>query len=145
MLPDQSPESEGRYWLQSTRDTQLPTASAFGLILVADPWDRRTGLVAGGVWQRLQLQATALGLASQPLNQLVEMIDRERQLGQPPRFARAADALLDDPAWRPTFAFRLGLADSAAPASPRRPVTEVLGPPARLEFDIAESRRAAAP
>ncbi len=140
LLPPQSAASEGRYWLDATRDTALPTASAFGLITVADPWDRRSALLAGATWQRLHLIATALGLVAQPLNQLPEMVDRERELGRPPRFARAADALLDDVLLRPTFAFRLGHA--AAPARPalRRPVSEVIGFPARLGYDVDRAR-----
>ena len=140
ILPEQTAADEGKYWLAGTRDTALPTAAAFGLIMVQDPYDRRTALEAGGVWQRLQLTATAMGVASQPLNQFVEMIDRERQLGRAPGFARAADALLDDAAWRPTFAFRLGMPAGQAIASPRRPVAEVLGGTARLAFEIEKAR-----
>ncbi|PZN92045.1 MAG: hypothetical protein DCF31_17990 [Alphaproteobacteria bacterium] len=139
MLPDQ-PASEGPYWLASTRETALPTASLFGLILVADPWDRRSALLAGMAWQRLHLTATRAGLAAQPLNQLPEMIDRERQLRRPPRFARAADGLLDDVAWRPTFALRTGNPMAPARASPRRPVSEVIGAPARLDWDVEQAR-----
>jgi hypothetical protein len=139
MLPEQSAESEGRYWLEGTRDTALPTASAFALITVMDPWDRRSAILAGSAWQRLHLTAISLGLAAQPLNQLPEMIDRERELGRPPGFARAADALLTDTQWRPTFALRLGHPFGPALASPRRPVSEVMGPPARLAFDIERS------
>lgn len=140
ILPDQSPASEGRYWLQSTRETALPSASVFGLILAADPHDRRTALLAGMAWQRLHLTAVARGLAAQPLNQLPEMIDRDRQLGRPPAFARAADALLEDPGWRPTFAFRLGQTQNPAPASLRRPVSMVMGAPARLQYDVDNAR-----
>ena len=140
MLPAQSAAEAGRYWLAGTTETALPTASAFGLITVADPWDRRGALLAGMAWQRLHLQATALGLVAQPLNQLPEMIDRERQLGRPPNFARAADGLLDDVAMRPTFAFRLGRAAQVAPASPRRPVSLVIGAPARIGYDIDRAR-----
>ena len=140
MLPDQTPASEGQYWLASTRDTALPTASLFGLVMVADPWDRRSALLAGMAWQRLHLTATRLGLAAQPLNQLPEMIDRDRQLARPAQFARAADGLLDDVGWRPTFALRLGHHDRPAPASPRRPVSAVIGPPARLAWDIEQAR-----
>jgi hypothetical protein len=140
ILPDQSPASEGRFWLQSTRETALPSASVFGLILATDPHDRRTALLAGMAWQRLHLTAVARGIAAQPLNQLPEMIDRQRQLGQAPGFARAADALLDDKAWRPTFAFRLGTTLRPAAASPRRPVSLVIGAPARLQYDIDQSR-----
>jgi nitroreductase len=140
MLPPQSAAESGRYWLAATADTALPTASVFGLITVADPWDRRQGLLAGMAWQRLHLQATALGLVAQPLNQLPEMIDRERQLGRPAQFARAADRLLDDPAQRPAFAFRLGRAAGTAPASQRRPVSLVMGEPARIGYDIDRAR-----
>jgi nitroreductase len=139
MLPPLSPETEGRFWVQATRDTALPTASMFALISVADPWDRRSALLAGMAWQRLHLTAVTLGLAAQPLNQLPEMIDRERQLGRPPGFARNAAALLPEAGWRPTFALRLGHAPDPAPASVRRPVSAVMGAPARLSYDVERS------
>ncbi len=142
LLPDQTPESEGRFWLAATRETHLPTASLFGLILTPQPHDRRAALLVGSAWQRLHLNATAAGLVAQPLNQIPEMIDREAQLGRPARFARAADALLDDPAWRPSFCFRLGRADEPAGASLRRPVSAVLGPPARLAWEVDQWRAA---
>jgi hypothetical protein len=139
MLPEQSAESEGRYWLEGTRDSALPTASAFALITVQDPYDRRSAILAGSAWQRLHLTAISLGLAAQPLNQLPEMIDRDRELGRPPAFARAADAMLEDVAWRPTFALRIGNPFAPARASPRRPVSEVMGAPARLADDVERS------
>jgi hypothetical protein len=140
MLPAQTAAESGRYWLAATRDTAVATASAFGAIAVADPWDRRTALLAGMAWQRLHLQATAIGLVAQPLNQIPEMIDRERQLGRPPQVARAADQWLDDSAMRPTFAFRLGRAADAAAASPRRPVSKVIGAPARIGYEVDRAR-----
>ena len=142
LLPAQSAESEGRYWLAATRDTQLPTASLFGLILTPDPHDRRAALLVGSAWQRLHLNAVAAGLAAQPLNQLPEIIDRQAQLRQPPTFARATDALLDDRNWRPGFAFRIGLADEPALPALRRPVSAVLGPPARLAWEVEQWRSA---
>ncbi len=140
ILPAQSPASEGRYWLAGTREQALPTASLFGLILVGDPHDRRSALLAGMAWQRLHLTVVRLGLAAQPLNQLPEMIDRERQLGRPPGFAADAALLLPDPGWRPTFAFRIGMPRQPAAASPRRPVSEVIGAPARLAYEIERAR-----
>jgi hypothetical protein len=142
LLPAQSAADEGKYWLASTRDTHLATASHFGLILTPTPHDRRAALLVGSAWQRIHLNATAAGLVAQPLNQLPEMIDRDAQLGRPPRFARAADALLDDPAWRPSFAFRLGIADAPAGAALRRPVSAVLGPPARLDWEVEQWKEA---
>lgn len=138
MLPAQSAAEEGKYWLAATRDTQLPSASLFGLILTPTPHDRRAALLVGSAWQRVHLNATAAGLVAQPLNQLPEMIDREAQLGRPPHFARAADALLEDPAWRPSFGFRLGIADAPAGAALRRPVSAVLGRPARLAWEVEQ-------
>ncbi|MBU6166817.1 MAG: hypothetical protein KGQ52_11930 [Alphaproteobacteria bacterium] len=142
LLPAPSAASEGDHWLANTRDQQLPTASLFGLILTPTPHDRRSALLVGSAWQRLHLNATAAGLVAQPLNQLPEIIDREAQLRQPPRFARLADALLDDAAWRPSFAFRLGLADTPAPPALRRPVSAVIGHPARMEWEVEQWRAA---
>lgn len=141
MLPDQTPAAEGDDWLAATRDTQLPTASQFGIIAAADPHDRATAIRAGAVWQRLHLAATARGLVAQPLNQLPEMIDRQRQLGQPGQFAAAVAPLLGDAGLKPTFAFRLGHAETFAPASLRRSVGDVLGPPGRVGFEVDETRR----
>jgi hypothetical protein len=137
MLPPLSAETEGRYWLEATRETHLPTASMFGVITAADPWDRRQGLLAGMAWQRLHLIATSLGLVAQPLNQLPEMIDRARQLGTASPFARDAAALGGAPI---TFGFRLGRAAELAGPALRRPVSDVIGAPARLGFEIDRAR-----
>ncbi|WP_353217808.1 hypothetical protein [Sandarakinorhabdus sp.] len=142
LLPAQSPAMQGRYWLAATKDVHLPTASLFGFIVAADPHDRRSALLVGSAWQRLHLNAVAAGLAAQPLNQLPEIIDREVQMKQAPRFARAVDALLDDPAWRPSFAFRIGIADAPALPALRRPVSAVIGPPARLAWEVEQWRSA---
>ncbi len=142
MLPDQSPAAEGKYWLAATRDVALPTASTYALISAADIHDRRTALLVGAAWQRLHLIATARGLAAQPLNQLPEIIDRARQQGRPSAFARDARALIDDSGRSISFALRLGRADSPAPASLRRPVSDVIGAPARLGYDIERARAA---
>ncbi|KPF61514.1 hypothetical protein IP88_15690 [alpha proteobacterium AAP81b] len=140
MLPEPSAASEGEYWLAGTREKALPTASLFGVIAVADPHDRADAVRAGAVWQRLHLAAVARGLAAQPLNQLPEMIDRDAELRRPPGFAAAAAPLLAGTGLRPTFLFRLGHPLTPAPASPRRPVGDVMGAPARLAFDVEEAR-----
>ncbi len=139
MLPAQSAETEGSYWLEATRETHLPTASIFGLITAADPWDRRQALHAGLAWQRLHLIATSLGAVAQPLNQLPEIIDRIRQIGGSSGFASAAQRLSGGDA-RPTFAFRIGFADTPARPSLRRPVSQVLGEPARLGYEVDRAK-----
>lgn len=140
MLPPMSAAREGQYWLSATRDVHLPTASIFGIITAADPWDRRQALHAGIAWQRLHLIAAARGLAAQPLNQIPEIIDRQRQRGQPGSFAAAMATRPAGSAMRPTFAFRLGHADAPASPSLRRPVSAVIGPPARLGYEIENAR-----
>ena len=74
------------------------------------------------------LQATLLGLGMQPLNQLPEMVDREVQLARPAVTAGILAEFAGDAAWRPTFAFRVGFAERAAPASPRRALEAVMRP-----------------
>lgn len=139
MLPAPSAECEGRAWLEATRAEQLPSASLFGIITAAAPWDQRQGLLAGMAWQRLHLIATSLGLVAQPLNQLPQIIDRARQTGIASSFAREAAALAGE-AGSITFGFRLGLAEAPAAPSLRRPVSDVIGAPARLGFEIDRAR-----
>ncbi len=69
-------------WLSQTRDVQVGTAPALGLIAVSDRYDRAQSIAAGRCWQRLHLDATLNGVALQPINQPIERIDRERQIGR---------------------------------------------------------------
>jgi hypothetical protein len=125
LLPAASAATSHRYWLDATRDVQVPGTPLFGLIAVRDLYDRPQALRAGQRWQRLHLLATSQGLAMQPINQPVEMVDRERELGSPPRAAATLAALTGDPAWLPTFAFRVGFPTRPAGPSPRRPLDAV--------------------
>jgi hypothetical protein len=136
LLPAASAETEGRYWRQATAEVHLPSASLFGMIHAPNPLERRQALLVGSAWQRLHLNATALGLVAQPLNQIPEMIDRDFQLERTPRFERGALGLLPAGSARPSFAFRLGRAEAAAGPSLRRPVSEVVGRPARLGYEV---------
>jgi hypothetical protein len=128
IMPAPSPERSHAYWLKQTRDVQLATAAVFGLLLVRDLCDVPQALAAGRLWQRLHLQATLLGLAMQPLNQLPERVDRERMLGTAADTAKEFAALAATPGWYPTFAFRSGWPEQAAVASPRRDLAAVLLP-----------------
>jgi hypothetical protein len=126
ILPPPSAETNHRYWLDATRDVHVPTSVLLGLIAVRDLYDRPQALRAGLAWQRMHLLATTRGLAVQPINQPVELVDRERELGQPARAAGVLAALTGDPAWKPTFAFRMGFPTRPAAPSPRRGVDDVL-------------------
>ena len=126
LLPPASGETTHRYWRDATRDVQIPTTALFGLIAVRDLYDRPQALRAGQRWQRLHLMATVRGVAMQPINQPVEMVDREREQGKAPRAAAALAALTGEAGWKPTFAFRAGLPTRPPTASPRRPVEAVV-------------------
>ncbi len=120
-----SAETSHAAWLSNTRDVQLASAPLTGLIAVKDRYDREATIAAGRVWQRLHLSATVRGLALQPLNQPIEMIDRERQTGQGDAWARRIARLTGDD-WQATFAFRAGASSQAAPPSPRRKLADVV-------------------
>lgn len=126
LMPRPSAEANHQYWLDATRDIQVATAPAFGLIYVDDLYDRAQALKAGRVWQRLHLWAITQGLAMQPLNQPIERVDRELQLGIEPTFARRLIALTGKRPNRPTFAFRIGYPIQNASPSPRRRLEQVM-------------------
>jgi len=126
IAPAPSPERNHRYWFDATRDVQVPSAPVLGLIAVEALYDRAQAIRAGRAWQRMHLFATTRGLAMQPINQPVELVDRERQLAREPVAARALASLVGDPSWKPTFAFRLGYPTRDVPPSPRRAVGDVV-------------------
>ena len=112
-------------WLAQTQDGQVGTAACLGLIAVRDRYDRAAAIAAGRCWQRLHLSATQNGLAMQPVNQPIEMIDRERQLGRGEDFARRIEELTGAD-WQATFSFRVGYCARSAAASPRRRLADVV-------------------
>lgn len=126
MLPDVDTKTADESWLAMTRDTQVSSAPVLGVILVRDRFDMAQAIEAGRAWQRLHLAATAAGLAAQPVNQPVEMADRNKMLAKPDEFARALAKFAGEPGWDATFTFRMGYADRPAGPSPRRPLSGVL-------------------
>jgi hypothetical protein len=126
LMPDLNAGTTDRIWLDTTRDVHTATAPVFGMILVRDRLDMGQAIAAGRGWQRLHLAVTAQGLAAQPLNQPVEMIDRHQMLGRTDEFGPALGALARSAGWEPTFVFRLGYAVREAPRSPRRPLSDVI-------------------
>jgi hypothetical protein len=126
MLPDLNATRIDRIWVDTTRDVHTATASVFGMILIPDRLNMAQSIAAGRAWQRLHLAATAEGIAAQPLNQPVEMIDRHHMLGRQDEFGPALAKLARASGWEPTFVFRLGYAVREAPRSPRRPLADVV-------------------
>jgi nitroreductase len=126
MLPDLNAAATDRYWLKATREVHTVTASVFGMILVRDRFDMHQAIAAGRAWQRLHLAATTHGLAAQPLNQPVEMMDRHQMVARSDEFRPTLTTLARANGWEPTFVFRLGYPRREAPRSPRRPLEAVL-------------------
>jgi hypothetical protein len=126
MMPDLDAASADRYWLDLTRDVQVPSAPVLGAIFVADRLDMKSSIAAGRAWQRLHLALTGAGLSAQPLNQPVERVDRDAMSGASNGYGNAISQLCAMQGMEPTFVFRLGYADRPAPPSPRRPLGWVL-------------------
>ena len=121
-----SKDAEHKTWLAHTRDEQLATAPLLGVLAVRDRFDRATCLAVGRAWQRLHLSAVLSGYAVQPLNQAMEMADRDAQIGRAPNWEKRLSAAIGTEGWQPTFSFRAGFAKRSAPASPRRALRDIV-------------------
>ncbi|MDE3115962.1 MAG: hypothetical protein KGL26_10210, partial [Pseudomonadota bacterium] len=126
LLPDFDARTTDQGWLSMTRDMQIPSAPVLGIVFVRDRFDMAQAIGAGRAWQRLHLAATAAGLAAQPINQPVEVADRNRMLGRPDSFAPALSKFAGARGWDATFSFRMGHAERDAGPSPRRPLADVM-------------------
>jgi nitroreductase len=101
------------------------SAPVIGFIAVRDRYDGPQSLLAGQIWQRAHLLATARGLAARPCNELVEMIDHERAHNAAPTRLALLNEFTGDAQWQPTFVFYMGYPTQPAHASPRRPLESV--------------------
>lgn len=120
-----SPRRAGRHWLHDTEHVELRTASVLGILSVREPYDRPTALLVGRLRQRIHLLLTARGCDGQPLNQPIELMDRDRELGRAPGAYEDLAGFVT-PDWTPAFIFRAGVGVRPAAWSPRRPVPDVL-------------------
>ena len=127
MLPATSRGYNDRFWVQRTRDPQTSTAAAYGIIAVPDPSDHRQRLNGGRLLERIHLWTAGHGLSLGHMNQITERIDRERHLGEQPRFEIAAKPLIPDQGLAQLVAFRIGYPTSGdgRRLSPRRPAAAV--------------------
>jgi hypothetical protein len=124
LLPRISPADQDSGFLTATRDRQVPTAAAFGVICGQVPTGPAQQLNAGRLYQRIGLHTTSQALAIQPMNQAVERADHERASGATPTFADALAAIL--PAGlTPLMPFRIGYPTHDGHRSPRRPAEDV--------------------
>lgn len=124
ILPAPSPDTSNAYWLRNTR-THVSSAPVFGIIAARDHRDVAARLKAGGLYQRLSLHATREGLAAHPLNQTVELRDRDLVLRRAPTYARALEEFTGT-GWEALMPFRMGVPTRPGRPSPRRDVRTVL-------------------
>ncbi len=126
-LPDISRQQGDQIFVQDIRNIMVPTAAAFGILTVPDGLNSTQRLQCGRVWQRIHLWATTQGIAMQPMNQMCERVDRERQLGIEPVLGNAVSALVGNDQWQAIMPFRLGYPTLEALSSPRRGLDKVIG------------------
>jgi hypothetical protein len=126
VMPPPSRARADEYWVSATRDTHVRTAAAFGIVAArnaADPTQRING---GRLWQRLHLSATLQGIALQPLNQVIERIDRDTSLGRRSPFAEGLRVVFGARGGQPLLMFRAGYPTRVALPSPRLPLHLVI-------------------
>jgi hypothetical protein len=128
MLPATSRQYNDTFWVNHTRDPQVKTAAAYGILAVRDPQNNAQRLTGGRLLERVHLWTAAHGLSLGHMNQITERIDRERQLGLPPRFATASRQLIPDPQFQQLVAFRIGYPSGTdgRRLSPRIPAAQVI-------------------
>jgi nitroreductase len=117
-----SPSHRSAMYEQQMQSTRLMV-----IIAVRDRLEKRSCLLAGRLWQRAHLLATARGIGARPCNEAVEMIDHERIHSQPAVRLQALQQVMETKEFQPIFLFLLGFPTLPAHASPRRPVEEVEG------------------
>jgi hypothetical protein len=116
-----SPSQRGSLYASQFRSARL-----VGMLSVRDRFDIPQTIQAGRLWQRINLLATARGIAARPCNEAIEMIDHEHAQNQPARRLAELTEVLRDPAAQPTFLFLMGYATLTANPSPRRPIEAVV-------------------
>jgi hypothetical protein len=126
-MSDADFEKADTAWVEMTRTVACGTAAVFGLIMVRGSRpDHRLHMEAGRLWQRTHLEATLHGVAMQPMNHHIEMIDYETSSGGRSSVAERLGLAPNWKGWEPIFGFRGGYAAGPAPASGRRPLSAVV-------------------
>jgi hypothetical protein len=113
-------------WVKQTKNVHTKTASAYGVVLVEDPYARADQLAGGRLAQRVHLTATVEGVALQHMNQITERIDRDRAGGHSAGTAARLAKILGADAGRVLCLFRVGWPTRPGQASPRRAAHQVV-------------------
>lgn len=125
MLPGLTRETGDEYFLAAMNNLKNVT-DRVGIIGVQDPGNNVQRIQGGRFWQALHLWATTSGLAMQPVNQILERVDRAHSQGRQTELETGLQALISDPQWQPLMPFRMGNPLQKTYPSPRRPLKDVL-------------------
>ncbi len=126
MMPPLSAQSTHEFWLRSTRAALATTPRCAASSSCPRSTISAPASPPGAPGSASTSRRPRAALALQPVNQPIEIVDREAVLGQEAAMARRIAALADAGGWRPTFAFRAGFPEHSVPPSPRRPVSAVM-------------------
>jgi hypothetical protein len=96
------------------------------VIAVRNRDDKAQLLEAGRLWQRLHLEAALQGVAMHPLNQMMEVADRDSFEGHISRAEYQLARIVKDSGLQAVFGFRCGYAKQPPKPAPRRGVNEVI-------------------
>ncbi len=125
MLPGLTRETGDEYFLASMQNLKNVT-DMVGIIAVHEPGNKVQRIQGGRFWQALHLWGTTSGLAMQPVNQILERVDRAHSLDRQTELESSLQALIGDPQWRPLMPFRMGNPLQETYRSPRRTLEDVL-------------------
>ncbi|PKQ19752.1 MAG: hypothetical protein CVT66_08580 [Actinobacteria bacterium HGW-Actinobacteria-6] len=117
-----TPDAFDEQWAKVTGETHCATAPMFGLLVASTAGDHAAWIAAGRAYQRIQLEATRLGIATHPLSQSLAVRDRDLARGERNTFAEALDSYAEG--GEVVLAFRLGYPKADVPRSPRRALAD---------------------
>ena len=117
-----TPDAFDEQWAKVTGETHCATAPMFGLLVAGAVGDHAAWIAAGRAYQRIQLEATRLGIATHPLSQSLAVRDRDLAVGTRNEFAEGLDVYADG--GEVVLAFRLGYPKADVPRSPRRALAD---------------------
>jgi hypothetical protein len=106
LMPDGSRQQNDQIFVQSLREITGPKAAARSILAVRDGMDNVQRLECSRDWRRIHLWGATHGLAFQPLNQMYERVDRERQTGIQPAMREAVRGLPGADVWQASMPFR---------------------------------------
>lgn len=102
--------------LQAKKDSKAVMSASVLTMICSEKNDKATQILAGQVFERIWLKATALGINLQPMTQVLRVPDLKKE---------AANLFLCSDI-NPQQIFRLGYAESAQKRTSRRPLIDVM-------------------